>query len=176
MSNLSRWMSASALVMLSLCLLPAATQAQGKAKRPSGAQCAKESGRCAFSGDGVVYYGANSSWFVKRSQNGMDCNNATFGDPAPGVAKSCYVKLNTPPVVALKGHHGSFVVAEADGTTNAHRAKIGPWERWTIVRHRDGTVSLRSHHGKYLVAEADGKLNANRDAVGPWEKFFITTY
>lgn len=175
MSNLSRWMSASALVMLSLCLLPTTTQAQGRAKKPSGVQCAKESGRCAFSGEGAVYYGADSRWFVKRGQNGMDCNNATFGDPTPGVAKSCYVKLNTP-VIALKGHHGSFVVAEADGTANANRKAAGPWEKWTLQTNSDGTVSLKSHHGKYLVAEGDGKLNANRTTVGPWERFTLVKH
>lgn len=385
MSDLSRWMSASALVMLSLCLLPTTTQAQGRAKKPSGVQCAKENGRCAFSGEGVVYYGADSRWSVKRGQNGIDCNNATFGDPAPGVVKSCYVKVNTPgmqtvnrpqgfqcaheggtctfsgdglvfygakatwvvqkhrdkvacnnsvfgdplpgvvkscwvkgnaaprvepiarfdalenpsskmcldsfgragaamahpchghkgnqewifdpnlgelknpssglcldsfgragdammhpchrqkgnqqwvyntaagelfnpssnlcvdsfgragsiimhpchksrgnqqwvkgkaappvaqtaKVVALKSHHGSFVVAEADGTANANRKAAGDWEKWQLVTNSDGTVSLKSHHGKYLVAEADGTANANRTNIGPWERWTLVRH
>ena len=69
--------------------------------------------------------------------------------------------------------HGKYLVAESDGTANANRGAIGPWEKFTLVTHPDGSVSLRSHHGKYLVAESDGRLNANRSAIGPWEKFRV---
>jgi hypothetical protein len=38
-----------------------------------------------------VYYGAGDRWFSRGAVTGsVSCSNATFGDPAPGVAKSCY--------------------------------------------------------------------------------------
>ena len=75
--------------------------------------------------------------------------------------------------VSLRGCHGKYLVAEKDGSVNADRTAVGPWEKFTLITHPDGSVSFRSHHGKYLVAESDGRLNANRTAMGPWEKFRV---
>ncbi|MCX7357649.1 MAG: hypothetical protein NT015_05850 [Alphaproteobacteria bacterium] len=56
-----------------------------------GAVCANEGGRCAFNGSRYVYYGAGDRFAVRLLTNGADCTNAVFGDPTPGVRKSCYV-------------------------------------------------------------------------------------
>lgn len=53
--------------------------------------CAAEGARCNFSGSNVVLYGANGSYFTRTVSDGVDCNNGTFGDPASGSAKSCYL-------------------------------------------------------------------------------------
>jgi beta-glucanase (GH16 family) len=53
--------------------------------------CANEGGQCAFSGTNIVLYGANGSYTTKTLTGGAACNNTTFGDPAPGVAKHCYL-------------------------------------------------------------------------------------
>lgn len=53
--------------------------------------CANENGNCLFTGTQNVRYGAGSSWTTKSLAWGASCNNSTFGDPAPGVAKRCEV-------------------------------------------------------------------------------------
>ena len=55
--------------------------------------CAGENQRCGFSGTKDVAYGANGKFNYKYGvTGGIDCNNRTFGDPIPGVVKSCYTK------------------------------------------------------------------------------------
>jgi hypothetical protein len=67
---------------------------------PSGyTKCADENGTCSFSGTGDVAYGCSGSYNLKTNVNSsISCNNATFGDPVPGVAKACFWK--TSPVYA----------------------------------------------------------------------------
>ena len=63
----------------------------GGSSGPHGAFCADEDARCNFSGTRFVYYGAGDRYVMRRLTNGTMCSNAVFGDPAPGVRKSCYV-------------------------------------------------------------------------------------
>ncbi len=65
---------------------------------PAGfSRCASENQRCAFTGVADVVYGQGSKITAPRSfTNGVDCNNATFGDPIPGPVKTCYYKANNP--------------------------------------------------------------------------------
>jgi hypothetical protein len=52
-------------------------------------QCAKEGGTCNCP-NGVVRYGDKSRYAPSKSTGGsIGCNNNVFGDPAPGIAKSC---------------------------------------------------------------------------------------
>jgi hypothetical protein len=51
--------------------------------------CASENGVCRFSGTTQVRYGANNAYVTKTATSTIACNNATFGDPAPNVVKSC---------------------------------------------------------------------------------------
>jgi hypothetical protein len=41
--------------------------------------------------DGNVAYGANGAFFFQTFHGAFTCNNATFGDPIPGVVKACYI-------------------------------------------------------------------------------------
>ncbi len=54
--------------------------------------CASEYGFCSFSGTRTVAYGANGVYAYVTATDGIDCNNANFGDPLKGVDKSCYVR------------------------------------------------------------------------------------
>jgi surface antigen len=55
--------------------------------------CATENGRCSFSGTHDVAYGANGRYTYRFGVvNGIDCNNAAFGDPVPGAVKTCYLR------------------------------------------------------------------------------------
>ena len=51
--------------------------------------CAPESGTCDVSGTHVVRYGADGRYVYKATAGRIACDNATFGDPASGVVKSC---------------------------------------------------------------------------------------
>lgn len=53
--------------------------------------CANENSSCVFNGNQTVRYGAGERFVSKTLGWGASCNNATFGDPAPGVAKHCEV-------------------------------------------------------------------------------------
>lgn len=57
-------------------------------------RCASESGYCNFRGNREVRYGVEGRWVYRNATNGIPCNNQTFGDPAPGVGKACFVKVN----------------------------------------------------------------------------------
>jgi Flp pilus assembly pilin Flp len=51
--------------------------------------CASEGGFCSFTGPAMVRYGANGIYATLTVSNGIGCDNETFGDPVPGVVKSC---------------------------------------------------------------------------------------
>lgn len=51
--------------------------------------CAAEDQQCAFSGLRRVRYGANGSFAYRTATGPVQCGNAVFGDPLPGVDKSC---------------------------------------------------------------------------------------
>jgi hypothetical protein len=64
----------------------------------------------------VVRYGANEKYAVKKvfSAGIVNCNNATFGDPAPFVKKSCYIdkpSTEVKPIISpvkIADEHASF--------------------------------------------------------------------
>ena len=69
-----------------------------------GTQCATEGGSCSFGGKMEVLYGAPASgsrpggWITFLASNGAACTNTVTGamvDPAPGIAKTCYVRTYT---------------------------------------------------------------------------------
>src|SRR5262245_24725520 len=53
--------------------------------------CASEGNECSFSGTTQVRYGAAGAYVYGTFTDGTACTNAVFGDPAPGIAKSCAV-------------------------------------------------------------------------------------
>jgi hypothetical protein len=70
------------------CYLPAG---------PAGYQyCSAENGTCHLAAGGLVYYGFNGSFAARAfapQPAGLDipCNNSTFGDPAFGTVKACFI-------------------------------------------------------------------------------------
>lgn len=57
--------------------------------------CATEGSVCSFSGTREVRYGTAATYVTKTATGSIACNNATFGDPAPGVVKSCSYSNST---------------------------------------------------------------------------------
>jgi hypothetical protein len=60
---------------------------------PNWSKCADEGGRCNFNGVRTVRYGANERFVTREFKNGVDCGNQVFGDPIPGLSKSCEVAV-----------------------------------------------------------------------------------
>lgn len=56
---------------------------------PAWTTCASEGGACTFSGTREVRYGSGSTFVTKVFTGSASCSNAVFGDPTPGVVKSC---------------------------------------------------------------------------------------
>ncbi|WP_246686766.1 hypothetical protein [Mesorhizobium sp. B2-4-19] len=61
-------------------------------RRERWAACADEGDYCDFYGRKVVRYGARGQFTQDVFRNGVQCDNDTFGDPAPGRGKRCYVR------------------------------------------------------------------------------------
>jgi hypothetical protein len=51
--------------------------------------CAQEQATCAVPSPRTVRYGANGKYFFRNVASHVACNNATFGDPVKGTAKTC---------------------------------------------------------------------------------------
>lgn len=51
--------------------------------------CASEAGTCSVPGTREVRYGTASNYTSRVLSGAVSCSNATFGDPAPGIVKSC---------------------------------------------------------------------------------------
>lgn len=62
--------------------------------RADWAVCAQEGGACKFSGRHEVAFGAGKAWNTRVYENGVMCTTEKFGDPAPGVKKSCQIRVS----------------------------------------------------------------------------------
>jgi hypothetical protein len=63
-------------------------------------QCVAENQLCRFDGSVMtVAFGANGNYHFGTFTSDANCNNGTFGDPAPGVVKSCFVIAPPPGTV-----------------------------------------------------------------------------
>jgi len=54
--------------------------------------CAGEGDFCDFRGRKVVRYGTRGRFTEDVFRTGVQCDNETFGDPAPGAQKRCYIR------------------------------------------------------------------------------------
>jgi parallel beta-helix repeat protein len=111
--------------------------------------CAPEGGNCAFSGTTQVRYGGNDTYVYKTLTNGTPCTNAVFGDPVPGIAKSC--ALTTPPPAPTSTQPGdwTFCASEAghctfSGTTQVRYGANGAYVYRTLT---DGTPCTNTVFG-----------------------------
>lgn len=73
------------------------------------AYCTDENGVCSFTETRSVAYGANGKFFYRNITGGTSCVNTVFGDPIPGVIKSCYYKK----IINTKTNYKRFYEVEA---------------------------------------------------------------
>lgn len=85
------WAAWAAPLVGALALLggPAPVQAQN-----NWMSCASEGGVCRFNGEGMVRFGADGRYAFRVANGRVDCNTRSFGDPAPGLRKSCEVQVS----------------------------------------------------------------------------------
>ncbi|MFO7304801.1 MAG: putative Ig domain-containing protein [Gammaproteobacteria bacterium] len=105
--------------------------------------CAREGQFCSFSGTRIVRYGANNTWVVRElqaSNGGVRCSNAVFGDPLPGVWKTCQLQ-NVPRQTT------TWVFCANEGSrcnfTGTRRIRYGAGDRWVTreLRATNGGVA-----------------------------------
>lgn len=106
-------------------------------------RCTPERKDCQFAGTADVVYGARSTWTPPRAFfGGVACTNATFGDPLPGVVKSCYVKAVEPLPTDRPPAGYVLCTAESKGCTLTKVADLvyGAGSTWTAARPLIGGV------------------------------------
>jgi len=87
------------------------------------------------------------------------------------VATGAGPSLATGDKIALSCCHDKLLTADSKGSLFWNAEATGDSEKWTVIKHGDGSMSLQSAHGLFLCSEPNGQLIANREAVGEWEKF-----
>ncbi|VUD46903.1 Quinoprotein glucose dehydrogenase B [Thalassocella blandensis] len=103
-------------------------------------KCADENQSCDFSGDKIVRYGKNDSWFEAEFTDGVPCRNSVFGDPLQGTAKQCEIAElpfydNQPPTKPENVTISNLQCSSADLSWSASTDNIGV-NRYDI--YRDG--------------------------------------
>jgi len=121
---------------------------------PSGyTACAGENGTCSFSGTEMVAYGSNGGFNYQLASSGIACSNSTFGDPMPGVVKSCYLPpAGAPPgswtqcggengtcavtgtQLIAYGANGAFVYATSNGAIACSHTEFGADPIFGVVK------------------------------------------
>ena len=112
--------------------------------------CAREDGFCKFDGRREVTYGAGKKWVTKVFTGGVPCTNAKFGDPSPGVAKSCKVRVakGEDPAPEITP---SWVKCAAEGAfckfSGVHKVAYGTGKKYRYRTFRDGAKCINENFG-----------------------------
>ena len=108
------------------------------------AECAQEDGVCSFDGTRKVKYGVEAVSVVRDFTSSAPCDNATFGDPAVGQTKTCWVDAAAP--ATAPAATGATSATFAGSTTDF----LNP-ERGFYVTPSDSemTVSMLTHFTDY---------------------------
>ena len=93
--SLRTFLSITLVTATALMLGPQPAAAQGRESTPAARQqrhvfCAHEGGHCKFNGVATVRYGARGRYADRPAVDGITCSSHVFGDPYPGVRKSCF--------------------------------------------------------------------------------------
>ena len=138
---------------------PAPTPAPAPSPAPTWTNCASENGTCSFSGTRQVRYGANGIYATRTASTSIGCNNGVFGDPLPGIVKSCQ-------------YASTVSTAPAPGTAPAPAPSPAP-EAWAACATENGTCSLpgtrQVRYGAknvYVTKIATGSIACNNATFG----------
>jgi Flp pilus assembly pilin Flp len=114
--------------------------------------CANENGFCSFSGTAQVQYGANGVWVTQIHTNGVACTNAVFGDPIPGVVKTCeyYQVAAATPTPTSTSVPQWIDCATQNGYcsfTGTYAVRFGRGSTWVTQIHTDGVACTTTIFG-----------------------------
>merc|ERR1719161_428277 len=84
-----------------------------------GIKCAREGGKCSFSGKADVKYGARDKWVTRTFTGGTMCTNSVFGNPIRGTVKECYYRR----AAGGKATHGAHPMVAAQQATQSQVAE-----------------------------------------------------
>lgn len=107
-------------------------------------ECAKESGTCTTNGIQEIWYGDDKKWFKAPASGSISCSNTTFGDPASGKAKACY----------LVSYAGSWTPTSTANTLNTDgffysRVQVCNASAGTLQEARDYNLCRQYPNGNY---------------------------
>ena len=147
--------------------------------------CAGENGTCSFSGTQQVRYGSGNFYSARTATGSIACNNATFGDPNFGVAKTCDYRSTV--------GNGSFDLtgwtqcAGENGTCSASGQVIFGANGWFSQRSSSGSIACNNAtfgDPAYGVSKAcytqassgstQGVDNISSNQARPWYKCSAT--
>lgn len=97
---------------------------------------ASENGSYQLKEQKLIRYGANGKFVYKTLSGNQTCNNATFGDPVPGVVKKCYSCIDNIALGKTSRQSSNYAAAAGlsksavDGNTN------GRWTNKSVTHTR----------------------------------------
>jgi hypothetical protein len=114
--------------------------------------CANENGFCDFSGTAQVQYGANGVWVTQTFTDGVSCTNAVFGDPIPGVVKTCQyyqVTVATPTPTSASVPQWIDCATENGycSFSGTYAVRFGRNKTWVTQIHTDGVACTTAIFG-----------------------------
>ncbi|MGO4537908.1 fibronectin type III domain-containing protein [Paenibacillus sp. 2TAB19] len=132
--------------------------------------CAGENNMCSFTGTKEVRYGAGSSFNYGTYTNGVMCSNNTFGDPAPGQYKSCFV--NT----ASSGGGGGDTQAPTapTGLTSPAKTSTSADLSWTASTDNVGVTGYEIYRGTTLAGTTTGATTFSATGLSPSTAYNFT--
>jgi len=131
-------------------------------------KCADQYGTCNFSGTHTVRYGTGTSWLAKGVTGSIVCSNATFGDPAYGLAKECDVDLESAPAPVTQNWVKCASEYENCGFSGTYTVRYGTGSSWSTKTLTDGVTCSNAVFGDpaYGYAkECDIDMNSGSS---PW--------
>ncbi len=106
-------------------------------------RCAREGEFCSFRGRATVHYGAAGRFESRSARNGIFCGNQTFGDPAPGRVKACYIATsddNDDETPTGSGWRRCASEGDFCAFRGWREVRYGVGARWTTLTRNDGTL------------------------------------
>lgn len=144
--------------------------------------CAREKGYCDFRGTREVRFGANGRFAVRTVSGGTDCSVQVFGDPNPGVKKTCETHersnwgggYNRPSTPTDRGDWQ--VCAEEDGYCRVPRGatvRFGSDGRYAYMNRVQGeiscTVNVFGDPNRGSRKRCEFSTNSNGNLGGGWQ-------
>jgi len=123
--------------------------------------CAREGEYCRVDGRALVRYGADGSFTEREVRGGgIQCDNRSFGDPAPRTRKFCEVSFSAP--IGRPGHGGGPGYEYGDAETFTACAREGGYCEFRGIR----LVRYGSADARPIVREFRGGTACTNAAFG----------